>query len=93
MEEKEEEEACSKASSVMGATKNASVTKSTRSRRDMANESVDHDDSQFLYCAPYVTRCRMTNCELLRWLVEMPSRDVHHYRMMNVSAVDHDLFQ
>jgi len=34
----------------------------------------------------------MTNCELLRWLVEMPSRDVHHYRMMNVSAVDHDLF-
>ena len=29
--------------------------------------------------------CRMTNYELLRWLVEMPSRDVYHYRMINAS--------
>jgi len=29
--------------------------------------------------------CRMTNYELLRWLVEMASRDVHHYWMMNLS--------
>ena len=27
----------------------------------------------------------MTNYELLRWLVEMPSRDVDHYRMINAS--------
>jgi len=26
---------------------------------------------------------RYLTYELLRWLVEMPSRDVHHYRMMN----------
>ena len=29
--------------------------------------------------------CRMTNYELLRWLVEMPSRDVDQYRMINAS--------
>jgi len=29
--------------------------------------------------------CRMTNYELFRWLVEMPSRDVDHYRMINAS--------
>ena len=29
--------------------------------------------------------CRMTNHELLRWLVETPSRDVDHYRMINAS--------
>ena len=29
--------------------------------------------------------CRMTNYELLRWLVEMPSRDVDQYRMINTS--------
>jgi len=28
---------------------------------------------------------RVTNYELLRWLVEMPSRDVYHYRMINAS--------
>jgi len=28
---------------------------------------------------------RMTNYKLLRWLVEMPSRDVVHYRMINAS--------
>jgi len=28
-----------------------------------------------------VTLCRMTNYELLRWLVEKPSRDVEHYHM------------
>ena len=28
---------------------------------------------------------RMTNCELLRWLVEMLSRDIYHYRMINAS--------
>jgi len=28
---------------------------------------------------------RMTNYELLRWLVEMPSRDVYHYWMINAS--------
>ena len=29
--------------------------------------------------------CHLTNYELLRWLVEMPSRDFHHYRMINAS--------
>ena len=29
--------------------------------------------------------CRMTNYELVRWLVETLSRDVHHNRMMNES--------
>jgi len=29
--------------------------------------------------------CRMTNYELLRWLVETRSRDVGHYRMINAS--------
>jgi len=29
--------------------------------------------------------CRVTNYELLRWLVETPSRDVDHYRMINAS--------
>jgi len=29
--------------------------------------------------------CRMTNYELHRWLVEMPSRDVDHYQMINAS--------
>jgi len=29
--------------------------------------------------------CRMTNCELLHWLVKMLSRDIHHYRMLNES--------
>ena len=37
--------------------------------------------------------CRMTNCQPLRWLVDTPSRDVHHYRMMNVSAVDRATLQ
>ena len=32
--------------------------------------------------------CRMTNYELLHWLVETLSRDVHHYRIMNMLAVD-----
>ena len=27
----------------------------------------------------------MTNYELLRWLVEMPSRDIDHYRIINIS--------
>jgi len=31
--------------------------------------------------------CRMTNYELLCWLVETLSHDIHHYRMLNVSAV------
>ena len=30
----------------------------------------------------------MTNYELLRLLVETPSRDVEHYRILNVSADD-----
>jgi len=35
----------------------------------------------------------MTNYELLRSLVEMLSHDIHHYRMVNVSAVDRcDIF-
>ena len=29
--------------------------------------------------------CRMTNYELLRWLVETPSRDFEHYRMTDDS--------
>jgi len=29
--------------------------------------------------------CRMTIYELLRWLVETPSRDVQHYRMLTAS--------
>jgi len=29
--------------------------------------------------------CRMTNYELLRWLVETPSRDVEHYNMSTAS--------
>jgi len=29
--------------------------------------------------------CRMTNYELLHWLVETPSRDVEHYRMSTAS--------
>ena len=29
--------------------------------------------------------CRMTNYELLRWLVETPSRDVEHYHMFTAS--------
>jgi len=28
----------------------------------------------------------------LRWLVETPSRDIRHYRMLNVSAVDGSTF-
>jgi len=37
--------------------------------------------------------CRMTNYELLRGLVERLSRDIHHYRMLNVSAVDRVILQ
>jgi len=29
--------------------------------------------------------CRMTNYQLLRWLVETLSRDIHHYRMLDAS--------
>ena len=35
----------------------------------------------------------MTSYELLRWLVETLSRDIHHYRMLNVSAVDRAILQ
>jgi len=31
--------------------------------------------------ASVIRHCRMTNFELLRWLVETPSRDVEHYHM------------
>ena len=31
---------------------------------------------------PVILYCRMTNYELLRWLVETLSRDIHHYRML-----------
>jgi len=34
---------------------------------------------------PHIISCRMTNYEMLRWLVETPSRDVGHYRMINAS--------
>ena len=34
----------------------------------------------------------MTNYELLRWLVETPSRDIRHYGMLNMSAVDRSTF-
>jgi len=30
-----------------------------------------------------ILHCRMTNYELLRWLAETPSRDIHRYRMLN----------
>jgi len=30
-----------------------------------------------------ISVCRMTNYCLLRWLVETPSHDIHHYRMLN----------
>ena len=41
---------------------------------------------RFWYTAVVVTTiCRMTNYELLRWLVETLSRDVYHCRMMNAS--------
>jgi len=36
------------------------------------------------FCINYLL-CRMTNYELLRWLVETPSRDVVHCRMINAS--------
>ena len=32
-----------------------------------------------------IFHCRMTNYELLRWLVETPSRDVQRYRMITAS--------
>ena len=32
--------------------------------------------------------CHLTNCELLRWLVKVPSRDICHYRMLNMSVDD-----
>jgi len=35
----------------------------------------------------------IANYELLRWLVEMPSCDICHYRMRNVSAVDSVILQ
>jgi len=37
-----------------------------------------------LCCVHYY--CRMTNCELLCWLVEMQSCDVDHYHMINMSG-------
>jgi len=37
--------------------------------------------------------CRMTNCEPLRCLVETLSCDIHHYPMLNVSAVDRSILQ
>ena len=37
--------------------------------------------------------CRMTNYELLRWLVETPSRDIHRYWMLNVSAINGAILQ
>ena len=35
----------------------------------------------------------MTNYELLRWLVETLSCDIHHYWMLNMSAVDRAILQ
>ena len=40
-------------------------------------------------------RCRMTNYELLRWLVETPSRGIRHYRMLSYYygySITHTLF-
>jgi len=34
---------------------------------------------------PSSVNCRLTNYELLRWLVETPSRDFEHYRMTDDS--------
>jgi len=36
--------------------------------------------------------CRPTNYELLRWLVEMPSRDFEHYRMSGGSLTCYRIF-
>ena len=52
---------------------------------------MSHDGAaRVQYFQPRVTifHCRMNNYKLLRRLVETPSRDVEHYRILNVSAVD-----
>jgi len=37
--------------------------------------------------------CRITNYEQIRWLFETLPRDIHHYRMVNVSVVDRAILQ
>jgi len=52
--------------------------------------TVMRTDKVFCYVhAHFIRYCRMTNYELLRRLVETPSRDIRHYRMLNVSALSH----
>jgi len=48
-----------------------------------------HVNIVWITCA----NCRVTNYELLRWLVETLLRHVHRHRMTNVSALDHASLQ
>jgi len=60
-----------------------------------SEKTVNHPDNTYAVCLTQqshysnvtyiILLCRMTNYELLCWLVEMPSCDVYHYRMINAS--------
>ena len=51
--------------------------------RPMTRHTTSTPQPRYKTTPRYILNCRTTNCELLRWFVKMPSRDVHHYRMIN----------
>jgi len=58
---------------------------SVRCLEILAGMNEPHDKVRY---ACVILLCPMTNYELLRWLVETLSRDIRHYRILNVSAVN-----
>ena len=40
---------------------------------------------QFMFLASSIIDCRLTNYDLLRWLVETPLRELQHYRLTDAS--------
>ena len=62
---------------------------SVRCLEILAGMNEPHDKVRY---ACVILLCPMTNYELLRWLVETLSRDIRHYRILNVSAVNGSTF-
>jgi len=62
---------------------------SVRCLEILAGMNEPHDKVRY---ACVILLCPVTNYELLRWLVETLSRDIRHYRILNVSAVNGSTF-
>jgi len=62
---------------------------SVRCLEILAGMNEPHDKVRY---ACVILLCPMTNYELLRWLVETLSRDIRHYRILNVSVVNGSTF-